>query len=538
MPTVTWARVDPARRAAVVEAAEAEFGVHGFSRGSLNVIARRAGVAKGSLFQYFADKRDLYAFIADIASQRVRAYMEERIRELDPSRPFFDFLTDWLDAWVAYFADHPHERALHAAATLEVDTEARVSVQNVIHRHYLEVLRPLVRDAHRPRRPTCGFRYRRADVPAAADLSASGAGALCARPGSDSRTRRAHPGATGTGGAPARRGTGRGIRRVAANAPNGDEGGHYMTRTHTGSMVAGGLNWDSLPLKLFAGGNAKFWNPADIDFSRDRADWERLSDDERHYATRLCAEFIAGEEAVTEDIQPFMSAMRAEGRLGDEMYLTQFAFEEAKHVQVFRMWLDAVGITDDLHEFLEDVPTYRTIFYEELPDCLNVLSVDPSPAAQIRASVTYNHMVEGMLALTGYFGWHKICVERGILPGMQELVRRIGDDERRHMAWGTFTCRRHVAADEANWDVFETRMNELMPLGLRLIEEGFALYDPMPFGLSVDEFMQYAADKGMRRFGTIASARGRPVAEIDLDYSPVQLEDTFADEDEKALAGV
>jgi AcrR family transcriptional regulator len=148
MPTVTWVRVDPARRAAVVEAAEAEFGAHGFSRGSLNVIARRAGVAKGSLFQYFADKRDLYAFIADVASQRVRSYMEDRIRELDPSRPFFDFLTDWLDAWVAYFADHPHERALHAAATLEVDTEARVSVQNVIHRHYLEVLRPLVRDAH------------------------------------------------------------------------------------------------------------------------------------------------------------------------------------------------------------------------------------------------------------------------------------------------------------------------------------------------------------------------------------------------------
>jgi ribonucleoside-diphosphate reductase beta chain len=220
------------------------------------------------------------------------------------------------------------------------------------------------------------------------------------------------------------------------------------------------------------------------------------------------------------------------------MYLTQFAFEEAKHVQVFRMWLDAVGIDDDLHCYLDDIPTYRTIFYEELPACLNALSDDPSPAAQVRASVTYNHMVEGMLALTGYFGWHKICVERGILPGMQELVRRIGDDERRHMAWGTFTCRRHVAADDANWDVFETRMNELMPLGLRLIEEGFALYDPMPFDLSVDEFMQYAADKGMRRLGTINSARGRPLGEIDLDYSPVQLEDTFADEDRKALAGV
>jgi ribonucleoside-diphosphate reductase beta chain len=311
-----------------------------------------------------------------------------------------------------------------------------------------------------------------------------------------------------------------------------------MTRTHSDSLAAGGLNWDSLPLKLFAGGNAKFWNPADIDFSRDRADWERLNEDERDFATRLCAQFIAGEEAVTEDIQPFMSAMREEGRLGDEMYLTQFAFEEAKHTQVFRLWLDAVGMTENLQTYLEPLPAYRTMFYEELPDCLNALSSDASPAAQIRASVTYNHVVEGMLALTGYYAWHKICVERGILPGMQELVRRIGDDERRHMAWGTFTCRRHVAADDANWGVFESRMNDLMPLALEATVQGFALFDVMPFGLVQDEFMQYAADKGMRRFGTISSARGRPLAEIDLDYSPVQLEDTFAAEDEKALAAV
>src|ERR1700736_2386374 len=312
-----------------------------------------------------------------------------------------------------------------------------------------------------------------------------------------------------------------------------------MTRTHSGCRAAGGVNWNSLPLKLFAGGNAKFWNPADIDFSRDRADWERLNEDERDFATRLCAQFIAGEEAVTEDIQPFMSAMREEGRLGDEMYLTQFAFEEAKHTQVFRLWLDAVGMTEDLQSYLEPLPAYRTMFYDELPDCLNALSSDSSPAAQIRASVTYNHVVEGMLALTGYYAWHKICVDRNILPGMQELVRRIGDDERRHMAWGTFTCRRHVAADDANWTVFETRMNELIPLALRNTEEFLAPYgDEVPFGLTIEEFMQYATDKGMRRFGTISSARGRPVAEIDIDYSPLHLEDTFAAEDEKALAGV
>ena len=309
-----------------------------------------------------------------------------------------------------------------------------------------------------------------------------------------------------------------------------------MNRTRSDSLAPGGLNWDSLPLKLFAGGNAKFWNPADIDFSRDRADWEALTDLEREWATRLCAQFIAGEEAVTQDIQPFMAAMRAEGRLGDEMYLTQVAFEEAKHTQVFRLWLDAVGVTDDMQVFLDDLPTYRTIFYEELPASLDALVSDPSPAAQVRASVTYNHVIEGMMALTGYYAWHRICVDNNILPGMQELVRRIGDDERRHMAWGTFTCRRHVAADDSNWAVFESRMNELIPLALKNTDDAYDLYDEIPFGLEKDEFQAYAADKGMRRFGTISSARGRPLGEIDVDYSPLQLEDTFADEDAKALA--
>ena len=54
-----------------------------------------------------------------------------------------------------------------------------------------------------------------------------------------------------------------------------------MKRTRSHSLDAGGLNWDSLPLKLFTGGNAKFWNPADIDFSRDREDWDSLTDMER-----------------------------------------------------------------------------------------------------------------------------------------------------------------------------------------------------------------------------------------------------------------
>src|SRR5258708_37577865 len=103
----------------------------------------------------------------------------------------------------------------------------------------------------------------------------------------------------------------------------------------------------------------------------------------------MCADCIAGDEAVTQEIQPFMAAMRAEGRLGDEMYLTQFAFEEAKHTQVFRMWLDAVGLTDDLQGYLDGLPSYRKIFYEELPESLDALPTDPSTDAQTPATAPY-----------------------------------------------------------------------------------------------------------------------------------------------------
>src|ERR1700722_610592 len=308
-------------------------------------------------------------------------------------------------------------------------------------------------------------------------------------------------------------------------------------RTGFGALRAGGLNWDALPLRLFSKGNAKFWNPDDLDFSVDAEQWAARSDEEKRGAITLCAMFVAGEEAVTEDLQPFMSAMAAEGRLGDEMYLTQFCFEEAKHTAGFRRWLDALGLTEDLHPYIDGNPAYRTLFYEALPEALHALSADPSPASQIRASVTYNHVVEGVLALTGYYAWNKVCQQLGILPGMRQLVKHIGDDERRHMAWGTFTCRRHVAADNGNWDVVDERMGELFQPALGLVAGTLGAFDgPPPFGLDIDDVTDYAADKAGRRLDSIASAVGRPVGEIDLDYSPIELEERFAAEDTAHIA--
>lgn len=318
---------------------------------------------------------------------------------------------------------------------------------------------------------------------------------------------------------------------------------HDGYRTGFAGLGKGGYDWNLLPMRLFVKGNARFWNAADIDFSADAEDWQRLSEElappQREVLIRLASLFLAGEEAVTEDIQPFMTAMAAEGRSEDEFYLTQFAFEEAKHAEGFRRWLDALGIHEDLHFAVEDIEGYRLIFYELLPEALQRLRTDPSPAAQVRASVIYNQVVEGTLALTGYHAWLRVSREQGIFPGMQRLIGHIADDERRHMAWGTYTCRRHVASDDANWNVIDYTMGELMQPALSVTTGMFDLLEEqgyeMPFGLTVEHFADYALDRFSRRMGAIESARAEEVATIDTGTVEEDMEEQFAREDAEAM---
>ena len=88
----------------------------------------------------------------------------------------------------------------------------------------------------------------------------------------------------------------------------------------------------------------------------------------------------------------------------------------------------------DLSRF--HTPSYRRIFYDELPAAMSRLDSDPSPVALARASVTYNMIVEGVLAETGYHVYHSILERHGILPGMLEVVGHLQRDESRHLAYG------------------------------------------------------------------------------------------------------
>lgn len=177
-----------------------------------------------------------------------------------------------------------------------------------------------------------------------------------------------------------------------------------------------GLRREIFPMRLWRKSKRHgVWNPDDIDLSRDREDWARLAGDEKDLLVRLTSLFVAGEESVTLDLLPLIQVIAREGRIEEEMFLSSFLFEEAKHVDFFRRFLDEVAEeTGDLSRYHS--PSYRKIFYEELPSSMNALLADPSPEAQARASVTYNMIVEGVMAETGYHGYSRRWSARACSP--------------------------------------------------------------------------------------------------------------------------
>ena len=275
-----------------------------------------------------------------------------------------------------------------------------------------------------------------------------------------------------------------------------------------------GLQRDIPPMRLYEKAK-KFgiWNPSDIDLSQDKVDWQGFSNLEKDLLLRLTAMFQAGEEAVTLDLLPLIMAIAQEGRLEEEMFLTTFLFEEAKHTDFFSRFISEIAQeSSDLSHYHTE--NYHTIFYEALPKTLQALLEDRSPAAQVRASVTYNMIVEGVLAETGYHAYFQVLERNNLMPGVRRGIQLLKQDESRHIAYGIFLISRLVAADDSLWDIVGDTMNELLPAALGVVGDTFTMYEEMPFGLVESDFTDFAMSQFAKRYERIEKARGATIDDI------------------------
>ncbi len=88
MPKDTFYNLSEEKKKRIFDAAVKEFSTRRFSDTSINQIVKNAGIPKGSFYQYFADKEDIYLYVTEEISKDIHEILGNRA--FNPNANFFE----------------------------------------------------------------------------------------------------------------------------------------------------------------------------------------------------------------------------------------------------------------------------------------------------------------------------------------------------------------------------------------------------------------------------------------------------------------
>lgn len=105
MPKKTFFNLSQERQEQIIHISLKEFSAHNFETSSMNKIISEIGVAKGSFYRYFENKKDLYLFLLDYALNKKIDYLEKYI---DTSKDdFFEIYRDTVLNYIKFDLTFP-----------------------------------------------------------------------------------------------------------------------------------------------------------------------------------------------------------------------------------------------------------------------------------------------------------------------------------------------------------------------------------------------------------------------------------------------
>lgn len=105
MPKPTFFNLSDAKRARITEAALDEFARHRYHAASISRVVAAAGISKGSLYQYFDHKLDLYRWLlTDVLGRRKALHLG---KSAPPDGDLFDLLEHHTRAGLEFTLAHP-----------------------------------------------------------------------------------------------------------------------------------------------------------------------------------------------------------------------------------------------------------------------------------------------------------------------------------------------------------------------------------------------------------------------------------------------
>ena len=106
MPHQTFFNLSDKKREAITDLAIAEFANNDYQNASITKIVKQAKIAKGSFYQYFEDKKELYLYLVDLANKEKLAFMQQT-KPPENKMGFFPYLRWLFDVGTKFDLTHP-----------------------------------------------------------------------------------------------------------------------------------------------------------------------------------------------------------------------------------------------------------------------------------------------------------------------------------------------------------------------------------------------------------------------------------------------
>lgn len=106
MPKSTFLNLSDEKKDKIIEVTIDEFVEYSYYKASITRIVNKAGIAKGSFYQYFKDKKDLYKYIIHIGVEKKFEYLRNVLNNMD-SMDFFEVVRELYVSGIKFSIDNP-----------------------------------------------------------------------------------------------------------------------------------------------------------------------------------------------------------------------------------------------------------------------------------------------------------------------------------------------------------------------------------------------------------------------------------------------
>ncbi len=106
MPKQTFFNLSKEKKQRIINAALNEFADHPYLKTNINRIIDEADISKGSFYQYFNNKKDLYKYIIDQVSETKMKFLGQKLKDYHKLE-FFNLLRELFIAGIQFKREYP-----------------------------------------------------------------------------------------------------------------------------------------------------------------------------------------------------------------------------------------------------------------------------------------------------------------------------------------------------------------------------------------------------------------------------------------------